>query len=71
MFFVRNELNGREFTTRFIALANFGNPDKAQKGIYAFNIEPMVAMTKEELGKIPENSTDNPYAEFFGKTDVS
>jgi hypothetical protein len=65
----KNELNGREFTTRFIALANFGNPDKAQKGIYAFNIEPMVAMTKEELGKIPENSTDNPYAEFFGKTD--
>ena len=64
-------MNGREFITRFISLADFGNPDKSKKGIYAFNIDPMVAMSTEELGKIPDNATANPYAELFGAIPVS
>jgi len=47
--------------TRFISLANVGNPDKKQRFLYAFNITPMASMEAGELTAQPQASTDCPY----------
>ncbi|XP_065902892.1 CWF19-like protein 1 [Dysidea avara] len=47
--------------TRFISLANVGNPDKKQRFLYAFNITPMASMEASELTAQPQASTDCPY----------
>lgn len=49
-----------QHVTRFIALAEVANPQKA-KWLYAFNITPMHQMTKQDLIKQPEDVTDFPY----------
>ena len=41
--------------TRFIALANVGNPNK-EKYLYAFNISP-----GELTAKVPEDCTETPF----------
>ena len=48
--------------TRFISLANVGNPDKKQRFLYAFNITPLSSMSSSELTAQPQSSTDCPYA---------
>ncbi len=50
-------------TTRFIALANVGNPEK-KKWMYAFNIEPLALMSKSELVAQSADATDSPYADI-------
>lgn len=47
--------------TRFISLANVGNPDKKQRFLYAFNITPLSTMSSDELVAQPQSSTDCPY----------
>ena len=47
--------------TRFISLANVGNPNKKQRFLYAFNITPMASMEASELTAQPQASTDCPY----------
>lgn len=47
--------------TRFISLANVGNPDKKQRFLYAFNIAPMAGMATSELTAQPQAATDCPY----------
>ena len=47
--------------TRFISLANVGNPDKKQRFLYAFNITPLSNMSSNELTAQPQSSTDCPY----------
>jgi len=47
--------------TRFISLANVGNPDKKQRFLYAFNITPLSGMSSSELTTQPQSSTDSPY----------
>ncbi|KAM9197030.1 CWF19-like protein 1 isoform 3-T3 [Dugong dugon] len=49
-----------QHATRFIALANVGNPDK-KKYLYAFSIIPMKLMDAAELVKQPPDVTENPY----------
>ena len=68
----RNSASGdnQPMVTRFIAMGNYGNPDKANKGMYAFSIEPMVAMEKADLGKVPEDTTESPYSQFHSQTQV-
>jgi hypothetical protein len=46
--------------TRFIGLAEVGNPEK-KKWIYAFNIVPMSVMERTELVAQPPNVTEFPY----------
>ena len=48
--------------TRFISLANVGNPDKKQRFLYAFNITPLSGMSSSELTAQPQSLTDCPYA---------
>ena len=57
--------DNQPMVTRFIAMGDYGNPDKANKGMYAFSIEPMVAMEKADLGKVPEDTTESPYSTFL------
>lgn len=68
----RNSVSGdnQAVVTRFIAMGNYGNPDKANKGMYAFSIEPMVTMEKADLCKIPEGTTESPYSQFHSQTQV-
>lgn len=47
--------------TRFISLANVGNPDKKQRFLYAFNITPLTSMSSSELTAQPQSSTNSPY----------
>ena len=47
--------------TRFISLANVGNPDKKQRFLYAFNIIPLSNMSSNELTAQPQSSTNCPY----------
>ena len=47
--------------TRFISLANVGDPDKKQRFLYAFNITPLSNMSSNELTAQPQSSTDCPY----------
>ncbi|ELK35651.1 CWF19-like protein 1 [Myotis davidii] len=49
-----------QHATRFIALANVGNPEK-KKYLYAFSIVPMKLMDAAELVKQPPDVTENPY----------
>ncbi|KAM4839590.1 CWF19-like protein 1 isoform X2 [Urocitellus parryii] len=49
-----------QHATRFIALANVGNPEK-KKYLYAFSIIPMKLMDTAELVKQPPDVTENPY----------
>ncbi|XP_053439157.1 CWF19-like protein 1 isoform X1 [Nycticebus coucang] len=49
-----------QHATRFIALANVGNPEK-KKYLYAFSIVPMKLMDVAELVKQPPDVTENPY----------
>ncbi|XP_075390178.1 CWF19-like protein 1 isoform X2 [Tenrec ecaudatus] len=49
-----------QHATRFIALANVGNPDK-KKYLYAFSITPMKLMDAADLVKQPPDVTENPY----------
>ncbi|KAM8911586.1 CWF19-like protein 1 isoform 2-T2 [Lycaon pictus] len=49
-----------QHATRFIALANVGNPEK-KKYLYAFSIVPMKLMETAELVKQPPDVTENPY----------
>lgn len=51
-----------QHATRFIALANVGNPEK-KKYLYAFSIVPMKLMAVAELVKQPPDVTENPYRE--------
>lgn len=51
-----------QHATRFIALANVGNPEK-KKYLYAFSIVPMRLMSVAELVKQPPDVTENPYRE--------
>ncbi|GAB1609733.1 CWF19-like protein 1 [Argonauta hians] len=48
--------------TRFISLAKVSNKQK-QKFLYAFNIEPLVNMDRNDLTKQPEDATECPYQE--------
>ncbi|XP_065750296.1 CWF19-like protein 1 isoform X2 [Phocoena phocoena] len=52
-----------QHATRFIALANVGNPEK-KKYLYAFSIVPMKLMDVAELVKQPPDVTENPYRKF-------
>lgn len=47
--------------TRFIALAQFGNPDKKHRHIYAFSISPLTSLDRRELTQQPSTATDFPY----------
>ncbi|XP_027702151.1 CWF19-like protein 1 [Vombatus ursinus] len=49
-----------QHVTRFIALANVGNPEK-RKYLYAFSILPLNLMDMAELVKQPPDVTENPY----------
>ncbi|XP_024411511.2 CWF19-like protein 1 isoform X1 [Desmodus rotundus] len=49
-----------QHATRFIALANVGNPEK-KKYLYAFSIVPMKLMDAAELVRQPPDVTENPY----------
>ncbi|KAK2499118.1 hypothetical protein MC885_019995, partial [Smutsia gigantea] len=60
-----------QHATRFIALANVGNPEK-KKYLYAFSIVPMKLMNAADLVKQPLDVTENPYRKsekeaFIGK----
>ncbi|KAJ9592078.1 hypothetical protein L9F63_001387, partial [Diploptera punctata] len=50
-----------EHSTRFIALAKVGNPDK-QKWLYAVNIEPIDQMKTSELYQATTDLTECPYS---------
>lgn len=54
-----------QHVTRFIALAQAGNPHK-KKYMYAFNIVPLVSMDKNELVKQPPDVTECPYNRLSG-----
>ena len=56
-------------STRFIALANYTSQEKANKGIYAFNIQPMDFIQNVDLQK-PEIATENPFTELFNEVSV-
>ncbi|KAJ7322780.1 hypothetical protein OS493_032965 [Desmophyllum pertusum] len=59
-----------QHVTRFIALAQVGNPDK-KKYMYAFNIVPMVSMDKSELVKQPPDVTEFPYRKVLSSSDMN
>jgi len=50
-----------QHTTRFISLAQVGNPEK-KKWLYAFSIIPMKGMDHAELVKSPADVTECPYS---------
>ncbi|KAK6053841.1 g-patch domain protein [Cooperia oncophora] len=66
-------LEPAQHVTRFIGLAPFLN-NKKQKWLYAFNIQPMRKMTREELTMQPPNSSEFPYMgileEFMAKEEL-
>ncbi|WKY09419.1 hypothetical protein Q1695_002076 [Nippostrongylus brasiliensis] len=57
-------LEPAQHTTRFIGLAPIDN-DKKQKWLYAFNIQPMRKMSRDELVTQPPNSSEFPYMEIL------
>uniref|UniRef100_A0A158P9P3 CWF19-like protein 1 homolog n=1 Tax=Angiostrongylus cantonensis TaxID=6313 RepID=A0A158P9P3_ANGCA len=57
-------LEPAQHTTRFIGLAPFGNSEK-QKWLYAFNVQPMRKMNRDELSKQPPNSSEFPYMDIL------
>lgn len=59
-----------QHVTRFIALAQAGNPDK-KKYMYAFNIVPLVSMDKTELVKQPSDVTECPYNKVSSGSNVN
>ncbi|XP_068725049.1 CWF19-like protein 1 isoform X2 [Montipora capricornis] len=59
-----------QHVTRFISLAQVGNPDK-KKYMYAFNIVPMVSIDKNELVKQPPDVTEFPYKKVLGGNGIS
>lgn len=59
-----------QHVTRFISLAQVGNPDK-KKYMYAFSIVPMASMDKSELVKQPPDVTEFPYKKILGNSDLS
>ncbi|KAL9978838.1 hypothetical protein ACROYT_G016409 [Oculina patagonica] len=63
-------IQAAQHVTRFIALAQVGNPDK-KKYMYAFNIVPMVSMDKNELVKQPPDVTEFPFRKVLGGSDVN
>lgn len=50
----------QQSVTRFIALAEFGNAER-RKALYAFNVVPASAMTRDELVKQPADATECPF----------
>ncbi|CAJ0581583.1 unnamed protein product, partial [Mesorhabditis spiculigera] len=50
--------------TRFIGLAAVDNTEK-EKWIYAFAIQPLKGMTRDELTVQPDNATEFPYMEIL------
>jgi hypothetical protein len=60
-------LRGQQLhVTRFIALANVGNPDKKNRYLYAFNITPLTEMDTQELVQQPPAITNCPYHHLLG-----
>nr|CDJ80949.1 Cwf19 and Cwf19 protein domain containing protein [Haemonchus contortus] len=57
-------LEPAQHVTRFIGLAPIVN-DKKQKWLYAFSIQPLRKMTREELTMQPPNSSEFPYMEIL------
>ncbi|KAL6742002.1 hypothetical protein Aduo_015202 [Ancylostoma duodenale] len=57
-------LEPAQHTTRFIGLAPLNNKEK-QKWLYAFNIQPMRKMSREELTAQPSNSSEFPYMDIL------
>ncbi|KAL5479933.1 hypothetical protein EMCRGX_G023536 [Ephydatia muelleri] len=51
--------------TRFIALAQFGNPDKKHRHVYAFSISPLTSLDRRELTQQPPAVTDFPYGDVL------
>ena len=47
--------------TRFLALAQVGNPDKKNRWLYAAGVTPVLAMTAEALNQQPPNTTPSPF----------
>ncbi|ELW49348.1 CWF19-like protein 1 [Tupaia chinensis] len=58
-----------QHATRFIALADVGNPEK-KKYLYAFSIVPMKLMDAAELVKQPPDVTENPYRKLGKEASV-
>ncbi|XP_064384041.1 CWF19-like protein 1 [Halichondria panicea] len=50
--------------TRFLALAQVGNPDKKKRYLYAFSVTPMSSMDEKELTQQPPTATNCPYTEL-------
>ncbi|KJH41884.1 g-patch domain protein [Dictyocaulus viviparus] len=69
----RTLLEPAQHVTRFIGLASLGNSGK-QKWLYAFNIQPMRKMNRDDLTKQPPNSSEFPYMdillEFSAKSQI-
>ncbi|KAK6021119.1 hypothetical protein OSTOST_13219, partial [Ostertagia ostertagi] len=59
-------LEPAQHVTRFIGLAPVVN-DKKQKWLYAFNIQPLRKMTRDELTAQPPNSSEFPYMDILEK----
>uniref|UniRef100_A0A1I7WAP6 Ig-like domain-containing protein n=1 Tax=Heterorhabditis bacteriophora TaxID=37862 RepID=A0A1I7WAP6_HETBA len=57
-------LEPAQHTTRFIGLASVDNEEK-QKWLYAFNLQPMRKMSRDELTAQPPNSSEFPYMEIL------
>uniref|UniRef100_A0A915D2X6 CWF19-like protein 1 n=1 Tax=Ditylenchus dipsaci TaxID=166011 RepID=A0A915D2X6_9BILA len=57
-------LEAAQMVTRFIGLAQVGNPKK-DKWLYAFSITPMRKMHRAELTAQPENTSEFPYMEIL------
>lgn len=55
-------MEAAQHSTRYIALARVGNPMK-HKYLYAFNIQPMTSMDRQQLIAEPLHCTDFPYTE--------
>ncbi|PAV79700.1 hypothetical protein WR25_19083 isoform C [Diploscapter pachys] len=60
----RTLLEPPQHTTRFIGLAPVNNQEK-QKWLYAFNLQPMRKMTRNELTAQPPNASEFPYMELL------
>jgi hypothetical protein len=58
----------QQHVTRFIALANVGNPDKKNRYLYAFTIAPLTEMDTQELVQQPPGVTDCPYTHLLSST---
>lgn len=52
-----------QHVTRFISLASVGN--SKEKWIYAFNIKPMKSLSRTELVKQPDVTSEFPYFQIL------